>query len=297
VLAVSLGDANPFLSGFYRTQTDADGHYVFDALLPDTYIVYALPDTLDVQLGGAYYLGDYQWDESNMIRVDGDVYDVDIALPSVLDGFAIGEGCIRGVFDMPQTGFRARDFYCQSWLREASDFDFCSNGLSNVGVLLLDAAKRHILAFTLTDESGAFHFNGLPFGTYYVMADLPRYGRGMVEEVQLSPEQSSVANLHLFVNDRGHVDMYQGASVSDGNSLSVYPNPISDQMTILGLQSLETYSIAIMDVLGNTMLSQVAQSDLLGQVNIGLEQLSKGIYFLQVAYGSETKVVKLLKLN
>ena len=297
VLAVSLGDANPFLSGFYRTQTDLDGHYAFDALLPDTYIVYALPDTLDLQLGGAYYLGDYQWNESNMIRVDGNVYDVDIALPTVLDGFAVGEGRISGVFDMPQSVFRARDFYCQPWLRDAGDVDFCSNGLSTVGVMLLDAAKRHILGFTLTDENGAFNFDGLPFGTYYVMADLPRYGRGMIEEVQLSPEHSSVANLRLFVNDRGHVDMYQGSSAPEGNGLSVYPNPISGQMTILGLQSLETYSITIMDVLGNMMQQHTAQADLLGQVDMELGQLAAGVYFLQVYNGSEIKVVKLLKLN
>ena len=68
-------------------------------------------------------------------------------------------------------------------------------------------------------------------------------------------------------------------------------------MTILGLQSLETYSITIMDVLGNTMQQHTAQADLLGQVDVELGQLAAGIYFLQVYNGSEIKVVKLLKLN
>ena len=297
VVAVSLGDSNPYFSGFYRTKTDDDGHYKFDALLPDTYIIYAMPDTLNALMGGAYYLGDYQWNESNMIRVDGDVYDVDIVLPSLLQDFAVGEGCISGVFDMPQTDFRARDFYCQPWLRNTEEEEFCTNGLSNVGVLLLDAAKRHVVGFTLTNENGEFHFRGLPFGTYYVLADLPRYGRGMIEEVRLSPEQPAMTDLHLFVNDRGQVAMYQGNSFTSENGLTLYPNPVSDQMTISSLQSLGNYSIAVLDVVGNVLLKRKVQADVLGQVNLELEQLNEGVYFLQTSHGDEVKVVKFVKLN
>lgn len=297
VLAVSLGDSNPYFSGFYRTTTDDDGHYRFDALLPDTYIVYAMPDTLDVQMGGAYYLGDYQWNESNMIRVDGDVYDVDIALPDLLQGFAVGEGRISGVFDLPQTDFRARDFYCQPWLRDTDEGEFCTNGLSNVGVMLLDAAKRHVVGFTLTNENGAFHFSGLPFGTYYVLADLPRYGRGTIEEVRLSPEQPTMSSLHLFVNDRGQVAMYQGNSSTYENGLTLYPNPVSDQMTVSGLQGVENYTITVLDVVGDVLLKRMAQADLLGQVSVNLGPLTHGVYFLHVSRGSETQVVKFVKLN
>jgi len=297
VLAVSRNDGNPFLSGFYRTRSDVDGHFKFDALLPDTYILYAFADTLEMQLGGAYYLGDYQWNESNMIQVDGNVYDVDIELPTLLQEFAVGEGNISGVFDFPEMDFRAGDFYCQSWLHESGDIEYCHGGLSNVGVLLLDEAKRHVLGFALTDAHGAFHFNGLPFGTYYVMADLPRYGRGMVEEITLSPQQPTVTDLHLYINGLGKVAMYHGQSVSGDAVLSVFPNPVGSQLTMCGLQSLGNYSITIVDALGNVVFNASnVQADLLGQVSIAVEEWTKGVYFLQAVGISESKAVKFVKL-
>lgn len=297
VLAVALNDGNPFLSGFYRTHSDNDGHFIFNELLPDTYILYAFPDTLDSQLGGAYYLGDFQWNESNMIRVDGNVYDVDFELPTVLQGFTMGEGSISGVFDFPETGFRADDFYCQSWLQETGDVEYCNGGLSNVGVLLLDEAKQHILGFALTDASGAFNFNALPLGTYHVMADLPRYGRGMVEELTLSPQQPIVTDLHLYINDRGKVAMYHGNLVSDDIELSVFPNPTASQLNISGLESLGNYSITITDILGNVVLSASRiQADLLGEVIIEVCSWSKGLYFLHVTGASMDKTMKFVKI-
>lgn len=296
VLAVALYDGNLFFSGFYRTRSDESGHFEFNALLPDTYIVYACPDTLEVHEAGTYYLGDYQWNESNMIEVDGDVYDVDIDMPDLLQGFAMGEGSISGVFDYPETGFRAGDFYCQPWLRESGDVAYCNGGLSNIGVLLLDAAKRHILGFALTDENGSFRFRDLPFGTYHVMADVPRYGRGMVEEITLSPDQPVVSNLHLYINDGGKVAMYHGSAFSGEDELAVFPNPVGSQMKLAGLQSLEQYVITITDAIGNVVYRANVQADMLGQVSIALGTWRKGVYCLQAVSRLESRSLKFVKM-
>ena len=92
-----------------RTVSDADGTFRFEGLLPDTYILYAFPDTVDIEAGGCYYFGDLQWNESNMIVVNGDVYDVDITLLVLEQGFGAGEGRIGGAFDFPEGAFKARD--------------------------------------------------------------------------------------------------------------------------------------------------------------------------------------------
>ena len=295
VLAVTVSDDNPFFSGFYRTVSDEEGHFSFNSLLPNNYILYAFPDTLDLNYAGVYYLGDYQWNESNMIRVDGNVFDVDIVLPDRQQGLILGEGRIAGMFDYPEMGFRAGAFYCSSWLHESGEVEYCNGGLSNVGVLLLDATKQRILGFALTDAQGQFHFNGLPFGTYHVMADVPRYGRGMCEEIALSLEQPSVEDLHLYINGRGRVALRRDGQISEETSLSVFPNPVKGLLTIIGMQSLENYSVTLADVLGNVVMKVEVKADLLGECQMKLGSLSKGIYFLSVNSVEGIQVLKLVK--
>lgn len=296
VIAAALSDDNPFVSGFYRTTSNDEGFFKFDALLPDTYILYAFPDTLDAEEGGCYYLGDLQWNESNMIVVDGNVYDVDIVLPVMTAGFNIGEGRINGVFDYPDNPFKARDFYCQSWLREGSDENYCTEGLSNVGVLLLNATKQRILGFALTDPDGHFNFKDLPYGTYHVMADLPRYGRGMCEEITLSADQPVVNGLHLFVNQEGRVCMRYHNSEQLLTELQVYPNPAEELVTVSGLSGNTNYSVSVENCFGMKMLSDVrVSSNLMGELQISVDDLPIGVYFICVQDDSGRWVTKFVK--
>ena len=296
VIAAAMSDDNPFVSGFYRTVSDDEGFFKFDALLPDTYILYAFPDTLDAESGGCYYLGDLQWNESNMIEVDGDVYDVDIDLPMMEPNFNMGEGRINGVFDYPENPFKARDFYCSPWLREGSDVSYCSEGLSNVGVLLLNAGKQRILGFALTGADGHFNFKGLPFGTYHVMADLPRYGRGMCEEITLSPEQPSTTGLHLFINQEGKVSMRYQNSAQHPTVLQAYPNPAEETVALIGLSGNTNYNVSVLNNLGTTVLPETQlSSNLLGELPISVGTLSAGIYFIQVRGATGTMMAKFVK--
>ena len=295
VIAAALSDDNPFVSGFYRTVSDDEGFFKFDALLPDTYILYAFPDTLDAEAGGCYYLGDLQWNESNMIEVDGDVYDVDIALPNMEPNFQTGQGYISGVFDYPDLTFKARDFYCQPWLREGSDVTYCSEGLSNVGILLLNAGKQRILGFALTGPDGHFHFSHLPFGTYHVMADLPRYGRGMCEEITISAEQPSANGLHLYISNEGRVCMRPGL-VSTASETMLYPNPVETEMLVGGLQGNTVYQVTVTNLLGMTMMPTTSfQTNLLGEFPMTVGALPAGVYFILVNDGTSPVMMKFVK--
>ena len=295
VLAAALSDDNPFVSGFYRTVSDDEGLFKFDALLPDTYILYAFPDTLDAEAGGCYYLGDLQWNESNLIEVDGDVYDVDIDLPLMAQGFRKGAGVINGVFDYPENPFKARDFYCQPWLREGSDVSYCSEGLSNVGILLLNAGKQRILGFALTGPDGHFNFTNLPFGTYYVMADLPRYGRGMCEEITLSPEQASVSGLHLFIGNEGRVCLRPGIG-NASSKLNLYPNPVDTELVVDGLKGNTDYQVTVMNLLGMTVMPiSTTHTNVLGELPMTVGELPAGVYFILVNDGTGPIMAKFMK--
>ena len=295
VIAASLGDGNHFMSGFYRTVSDAEGTFRFLSLLPDTYILYAFPDTLDVEAGGCYYLGDLQWDESNMIVVDGNVYDVDIPLPTREQGIGTGEGSIAGIFDFPDMSSKARDFYCQSWLTDEEEVEYCTEGLSNVGVLLLNSSKQRILGFALTDRFGKFSFRDLSYGTYHVLADLPRYGRGLCEEITLSPDRPSVLDLHLYVSNEGKVRVKQGNAEEINLEMTVFPNPAEEVITISGLKGMSEYDICVMNGSGVNVLHNKSRSNLLGECVIAVADLPAGFYVVRVINPEGSAMMKFVK--
>lgn len=296
VVAAALNDDNPFVSGFYRTMSDDEGFFRFDALLPNTYILYAFPDTLDGNAGGAYYLGQWQWNESNMIDVDGNVYDVDLTLPTTPSGFADGMGRIEGRFEIPGLDFKARGFYCAPWLGGDTEADYCTEGLSNVGIMLLNATKQRVLAFTLTDAAGRFRFSGLPFGTYHVMADLPRYGRGMCEPVVLTTELPVCQELCLYVTREGRVAMRQPAEPADDTTIAAVPNPATDMVTIIGLTAFERYSVEVRNAIGALAIPQQTQyADGHGNCTMAVGNLPKGIYCIVVQGTAKNAIVKFVK--
>lgn len=295
VVAAGMNDNNPFFSGFYRTASDADGVFQFKSLLPDRYVLYAFPDTLEMTTGGIYYLGDYQWNESNIITVDGDVYDVDISMPDMVQGF-VGDGRISGFFDYPEIPFRAREFYCGPWLRNVEEVEYCTSGLSNVGVLLMNGTKQRIMGFALTDADGAFHFDGLPFGSYYVLADVPRYGRGMCERITLSPSQPEVTDLHLFISLEGKVAMRPWNATESEKTWTAFPNPVEGQITLKGLESVENYVVTVTDVLGTVVMPSFSlRSDWLGESSFSVSQLSGGVYFILVESPTARQMIKFVK--
>ncbi|MCF0200041.1 MAG: T9SS type A sorting domain-containing protein, partial [Bacteroidales bacterium] len=244
-------------------------------------------------MAGAYYLGDLQWNESNMIVVNGNVYDVDVALPEVLP-MAFGDGTVSGWFEMPETVFKAKDFYCQSWLH-ADSVEYCTEGLSNVSVVLLNATRQRILGFTLTDSRGRFSFRHLPYGTYYLMADLPRYGRGFCAPVTLSVAHPDERDLRLFVNGQGRVAMACQGENLDETGVQLYPNPANDALVVNGLAVNEYYSILIMNSLGDIVKNEVSYPRADGSVVIGVGALPCGVYFLQLESASARVVTKFVK--
>jgi hypothetical protein len=128
------------------------------------------------------------------------------------------------------------------------------------------------------------------------MADLPRYGRGMCEEITLSPEQPSVEGLHLFVNQEGRVRLNHENVAIDPTILSVYPNPAEDRIVVCGLKANAEYRVMIQNSLGMTVCPEwQVRSNLLGECMISVTDLPMGIYFIQVNTDSGCMKAKFVK--
>ena len=127
------------------------------------------------------------------------------------------------------------------------------------------------------------------------MADLPRYGRGMCEEITLSPDQPSALDLHLFVEE-GKVKMRPQSLQEVAREVSIYPNPAEEEITLGGLEEQAEYEVSVMNSLGATLLRErKMQTDLLGECVIAVADLPVGVYFVRLSNSTETLMVKFVK--
>jgi hypothetical protein len=147
----------------------------------------------------------------------------------------------------------------------------------------------------LTDRRGKFNFSNLPYGTYYVMADLPRYGRGLCEEITLSPEQPSVADIHLFVSDEGKVKIRQDEADPMTKTAAVFPNPAEEEITISGLKGQTEYHVCVLNGLGVTVLERKVQTNLLGECVVAVADLSVGMYVVRLTDPTGSVMTKFVK--
>ena len=73
-------------------------------------------------------------------------------------------------------------------------------------------------------------------------------------------------------------------------SLSYYPNPVTDILNIRNTNNITTVSVT--DMLGQTIFTNDVNST---DANISLANLSRGIYFVNVASGIKNKTLKIIK--
>jgi hypothetical protein len=114
--------------------------------------------------------------------------------------------------------------------------------------------------------------------------------------VTLSTEQPLVDDLHLYINDRGRVALRPNEPMVEESILSVFPNPVENTMTISGLQVDESCNLTVSDVLGNVLIMvPEVKANLLGECQMQVGELSRGVYFLTVTGASGSRVLKIVK--
>jgi Secretion system C-terminal sorting domain len=118
---------------------------------------------------------------------------------------------------------------------------------------------------------------------------------GIYRELVFASREEPDTNLHprlevcytYFLNTHTYKD----------EMISVFPNPVSDQLTIRFTENVEqeNISIYITDEAGKNML-QLTPAAFSQQMTFDIGALSAGIYFVHIATGKESVVKKLVKL-
>jgi hypothetical protein len=89
----------------------------------------------------------------------------------------------------------------------------------------------------------------------------------------------------------GRFEFFTGIQESEISNINVYPNPITDVLTI---QTDRSYDITVTDISGRVMLQQKLNSE---NSVIDFSNYQSGMYFIQFKNASETKTIKVSKIQ
>ncbi|MFA5417265.1 MAG: right-handed parallel beta-helix repeat-containing protein [Bacteroidales bacterium] len=264
--------------------TSVSGNFLFDDLIPDNYLLYAVPDTSfkDDYFPG-YYVVSPRWQNAYTLKLDADIYDVDIHLPSLDYQLPNGNGRISGHYLNSSFSSGEFDCYNQSWFEPGRPTLQAIDGQANITILLFTSNREKVLAYTLTDSNGDFYFNHLPMGRYVVDAEKAGYLTIPTPVLELTPENPVRDNLELSVESkkisiRAPADEYTQAR----HTILAYPNPASTVIH-LSVKDMEngSYTLTLYNIYGVEVYQEEIDNmngNVQSTVSVPVETFVPGIY-------------------
>jgi predicted RNA-binding protein with TRAM domain len=247
-----------FWSGYLFTNVDT-GQYITKAVVNDAITGQEYIPT--------YHLNAMEWDEADIIHVDGSnvnggpiaVYFAPIQLigPTTLTG----PGGINGVItDMNNlTGGDTRN----------------DNGIQDVTLILTDI-HDHALTFSMSNVDGEFTFDNLPYGTYHLHADYLNVS-GPYAVIVISSDNPvvevsfEVSGTDLFLDSR---------EINLNTKIDIYPNPARDKINVKLMDDIKAESIYITDLQGRTFMESTR--GLGSDFELDISFLNEGIHLIRV---------------
>ncbi len=153
-----------------------------------------------------------------------------------------------------------------------------------VAIFLHRSNDDALLASTRTDNKGAFSFENLPLGGYYLLVQLPGFDANTPWEVQVTESDTVVNDVNFVINEAGGniTDVAQTEDIP----VKLYPNPARENLFVQVNEQDRGALLRIYDLTGHLLLSEQLQNR---TTRIDISRLQKGFYLLRI--DSRNKVV------
>jgi len=162
------------------------------------------------------------------------------------------------------------------------------------------SANQAGVTYSIPDSTGSIYHWTLPPGAIITSANTDSssitvsFGTtgGTVTVTQTNPYGSATSMLPVSISPITGI-----IGKASGDSYEVHPNPFSDRTTIIiHSPNTEQITLTIINLQGITCYS-TSQYFTNQEFSVGSELTTDGIYFAQLAFGDEVKVLKLIKVQ
>ncbi len=276
-------------------RSNASGDFIFNDLFEGTYVFYSVPTKDLNSLQGSYHARAVSWLAAFKHQLIGDIYDMDIQLMPKQFELPQGLASISGHIQASETLKSQLTVYCKDWLSDTPDENHCHDGLPNVSILLYSESMRYVYDFTLSDSTGAFRFENLPFGTYYLHLELAPFDQISTTAIVLSPDNPSSNAIEINLLPDNKIEMIvPDKSHSAEPDFYIYPNPFREYFQLhLSVNPTENATIILWDQKGNKVMHVEGNS--VAHKKIDMRHISPGIYFIQLITSDKTVSSKIIK--
>ena len=253
-----------------------DGNFEIKALAEGDYYFYFIPDKeLFPGFVPVYFFDDLIWENAEKIRVNTDVYDVDIQLYKKPVQLPEGEGMLSG-YCTPASGSDER--------------------CDDITVMLYDPALKNIFDWENVREGGNFRFRNLPFGQYVLSGEKAGIPAFHSPVLWLTPLQPSVGNIELICSGEGYKFLVPDQSDGNGQDgiINVFPNPFTNYLNISNLT--EGSTVKIMNAQGEVCTPKELSSPS-NVISLSMDSFPVGFYIIEVSENGicllRKKIIKL----
>lgn len=258
---------------------DTLGFYLFPQLIEGQYIVKADLNPSSVLFNEylqTYYNNKYFWEEADTINLNSSSteYDIDL-IPN--DGQNMtGPGNLTGkiVYDPGLVGGK-------------------SGPACNIQIILFDENNEPI-EICHSSENGLFELSELDLQSYNIHAEVT--GKFTIPlNVTLEPSTTQIDEITIVISSslvHGTYTYGINESSLNKNISNVYPNPVLNRLNLdINLSQSESFDISILDSYGrNVAVIKHNGEQGLNKIQLNLEELSSGLYFIHVGQNSEQGV-------
>jgi hypothetical protein len=248
------------------------GFYIFPQLIEGDYIVKADLNPNSVLFNDylqTYYSNKYFWEEADTIFLNTSSTEYNIALVPNDAQYFPGPGKLTGkiVYDAGQSGGK-------------------TGPACNIEIILFDE-NDELIEICHSNNEGFFELSQLDLQSYKIHAEVT--GKYTIPlNVILEPGTTEIDEIKLFIS----TSLVHGSytyGIHENNHFQnigdVYPNPVLNDLHLdVTLKQSESFDISIVDSYGQILMTTpYFGSQGLNTVNLNLDKLSGGFYFIKVS--------------
>jgi hypothetical protein len=163
-------------------------------------------------------------------------------------------------------------------------------------ILLLTTGTGQAVGYTYSNAAGQFSFSNLPYNTYKIFGDAWGKSNPMLT-VTISAGNASVSNIIFEENSskfEGHIGNLGIGGNNPLQSVSVYPNPANNYVSLSGLSNINgNKTVVLRDITGATISTTDVKAG--ANPNIITSDLPAGMYMLQIQTAEGSASYKFVK--